>query len=898
MKVIARPSVRLERVNWQDLSDRLVAHETLGPLLESLAGLVHGEADFCRGLLTALRHAPTVMELPLDTDAKAAVTGFLDAHKKKRLSRANDEFDSIARLASRFSIGSKVKNQQITPTSACSNNVVKEGTVQEETEGCTCKDSPQGHTRKDGDTAFTAPSEEPTLDEEPYMPWFPLRTHGSIRKRIFLLFDDSALSLLGRFVAILVMITILLSTVAFVMESMPEFREHPPECQRLKNAGLPLTIEACEPLPDDWLWSVEAACVAIFTIEYVVRILFVHAAREKGVNPIWATFRYAGRPLQIVDLCSVIPFYVEIIVGQGFNKFVYGKLLKLARILRLVKLGSKSPMIMMYWEVLIMSGQPLMVLMFFNFLIAVLFGSLIYFAEGLQYHVGPGWSDPAGLGPEALGTFPTGMYVRKPANWAKPDDEVELTPFRSIPYSLWWVCVTVTTVGYGDFSPTTPIGKVIGITCFYAGIILLALPISILGSNFNICYAQMMDRNELEHINLPPRPKSRFHRCLPCPYPSPNDEKDQFAMQAVQDRPTTADSRQSGGKFTALPCFPDVHGCRRKIFLLLEDPNASKLGRASSVLMMSTILVSTISFIVESMPDFRDTPPSCDLAKPSADECEPKPKEIFSHIELVCIIVFTVDYILRFAFVHAATPEDIGLMSPRKFSGCGITFYYARQFMNLIDLFAILPWYIQKMAGDLNAGGGFLRILRLVRIFRVLKMPKLRTCLDMFIEVGLDALPALVILLFMSLLACVFFASCIFFAETSNFSVEASVLEKFDKGMYMRPTFNGYGQEPSPFESIPYAFWWYFSTATTVGYGDDYPTTGMGRIIALFVFITGVILLAMPITVVGGSFNKYYDDWAKRFADEDGGLNGQSRDEASSLHDWDDKAAEVKMAWG
>jgi hypothetical protein len=125
-----------------------------------------------------------------------------------------------------------------------------------------------------------------------------------------------------------------------------------------------------------------------------------------------------------------------------------------------------------------MSGQPLLILVFFNAIIAILFASLIYFTEGQRYSVEY----------KFLAEHPNGVFVRP--NAALTDEEV--SPFRSIPYALWWVLVTMTTVGYGDYSPTTHIGKGIGVICFYVGIIFLALPISVLGSNFEIVYNRKM----------------------------------------------------------------------------------------------------------------------------------------------------------------------------------------------------------------------------------------------------------------------------------------------------------------------------------------------------------------------------------------------------------------------
>jgi len=67
--------------------------------------------------------------------------------------------------------------------------------------------------------------------------------------------------------------------------------------------------------------------------------------------------------------------------------------------------------------------------------------------------------------------------------------------------------------------------------------------------------------------------------------------------------------------------------------------------------------------------------------------------------------------------------------------------------------------------------------------------------------------------------------------------------------------------EKTPFVSIPFAFWWFFTTTTTVGYGDFSPTTTMGMVIAVLTSYIGIILLALPVTIVGGNFSQEYEKW-------------------------------------
>jgi hypothetical protein len=67
----------------------------------------------------------------------------------------------------------------------------------------------------------------------------------------------------------------------------------------------------------------------------------------------------------------------------------------------------------------------------------------------------------------------------------------------------------------------------------------------------------------------------------------------------------------------------------------------------------------------------------------------------------------------------------------------------------------------------------------------------------------------------------------------------------------------------SPFKSIPHAFWWAIVTSTTVGYGDTYPTTSNGYIVAVVCMVWSLVILALPVGVIGGTFLQVWDDFTK-----------------------------------
>jgi len=177
--------------------------------------------------------------------------------------------------------------------------------------------------------------------------------------------------------------------------------------------------------------------------------------------------------------------------------------------------------------------------------------------------------------------------------------------------------------------------------------------------------------------------------------------------------------------------------------------------------------------------------------------------------------------------------------------------------MNLIDALAILPFYLEDGGGGL----GVLRILRLARVFRLFKAPALSEGVTLLGNVIRQSYPSLRLLTFFALIGCILYGSIIHLCEQGTWHGPDSSSDDDGSGVgvWMRPDTYGTGLERTPFLSIPRSMWWVMVTATTCGYGDMYPTTDAGKVVASLTMLSGVLVLALPITIISSNFTQEFE---------------------------------------
>jgi len=204
-------------------------------------------------------------------------------------------------------------------------------------------------------------------------------------------------------------------------------------------------------------------CIAVFTIEIVLRLISTPQPRKFFLDP-----------LNIIDLLAVLPFYIELVILQVYESQEYHnelsgeetdkkaemfrilRIIRLIRVVRILRFSRYNQNLQTLGRSLIKSTREIGFLIMFYLIFSVLCATIAYYVE----------------------------------------NEVKETGFTSIPSSLWWAIVTMTTVGYGDMYPQTAVGRFIGCIAVFCGILCVALPIPFISNAFELEYKKVQIKSK------------------------------------------------------------------------------------------------------------------------------------------------------------------------------------------------------------------------------------------------------------------------------------------------------------------------------------------------------------------------------------------------------------------
>ncbi|XP_055072211.2 voltage-gated potassium channel regulatory subunit KCNG2 isoform X1 [Misgurnus anguillicaudatus] len=268
--------------------------------------------------------------------------------------------------------------------------------------------------------------------------------------------------------------------------------------------------------------------------------------------------------------------------------------------------------------------------------------------------------------------------------------------------------------------------------------------------------------------------------------------------------------------------FPGVTRCLQDI---VDNPQSGWLGKIFACFSVIMIGVTVISLCISTMPDHE-----------SRGECLDKCRNIFI-VETVCVAWFSLEFMLRL------------LQAQSKLQ-------FLRNPLNIIDVIAILPYYISlvvdkdemeeaKLHGSAGAGHGYLDklglILRLTRALRILYVMRLARHSLGLQTLGLTMQRSMrefgLLLLFLCV-AVALFSPLVHLAEKE-------FAKKKDLGTHS-------------FSSIPASYWWAIISMTTVGYGDMVPHSIPGQVVAFSSILSGILIMAFPATSIFHVFSRSY----------------------------------------
>ena len=234
-----------------------------------------------------------------------------------------------------------------------------------------------------------------------------------------------------------------------------------------------------------------------------------------------------------------------------------------------------------------------------------------------------------------------------------------------------------------------------------------------------------------------------------------------------------------------------------KVWSTLDESRSSNRARVFSFVSVLFIIVSVAMFCVDTIPEVSENK---------------RWRHFFTILENICGVWFTFEFLFRSIF-------------------CPDKRAFAQSWSTWIDFLAITPFYLKFIVTNHEKAIRALLVIRLLRLFRFFRLIYGLQVLSHTLKASSYEL---LLLLTMLLIPVILFSSIVFFIE-----------DHFDRNN-------------TKFRSIPHSFWWSLITITTVGYGDMHPVTWVGKIVGSMCAICGVLIVALPVSIIGSNFSLFY----------------------------------------
>ncbi len=322
---------------------------------------------------------------------------------------------------------------------------------------------------------------------------------------------------------------------------------------------------------------------------------------------------------------------------------------------------------------------------------------------------------------------------------------------------------------------------------------------------------------------------------------------------------------------------------------MLEYPNSSVLSKVYSFMHTTVIILCVVTAFMASVEKYQSQPSTCYAPAcqnvaglcPGETVCAPEPIYELRVVDFACYIFYSVDLGTRALFSPFVPSRVLGIVSYHwdrqemdkdtndRLEEPHYTWYektarYLVTYNNLVDLFATVPFFVIIIINggwmDDTTGSSIyvLTAVRLARCVRLLKLmdihPEGSPRLNIILKSLHNSIPSLSLLFCILIVSAVVFGSVIYSCEHGFYKVTA----EYPDGEYYRTDLMG-NQEVTPFRNLGSAMYWAVVTMTTLGYGDLYPSTPLGRLVGSMCVIYGIVLISLPITVVNNAFSAELD---------------------------------------